>query len=357
MADHTDQHGAFSFLAERTMTMDRSSMTSQREHYRQRNGIVLLMKLPTLLLTVGVIFSSMIAQAELSPNTDFEKDRQAILGMAGDFSVEFRFQETFSLHEGYQANEKPYLEDAHETVKIAEDSGRRIVLQHILQVDKVVVKHWSHIWTYEDREILEFRGHRTWGNRMISENEAKGAWTQRVTEVTDEPRYEGIGRWMHHAGSSEWTSDISNRPLPRREYTKRSDYDLLLVTNRHTVTPTGWYHEQDNTKWVKRGDQDYPLCREVGFNRYLRVKDQDFAKANRYWEKTAGFWSQFRKIWETTTNSVTEIQLHDQVNGESFYKIVGNLTDRVSQGETISDSEMCSAITSFIVAKTKTAQP
>ncbi len=310
-----------------------------------------------MILAVGAIFAGMIARAEPITNPAFEKDRQAILRMAGEFSVEFRFQETLSLHEAYQANEKPYLEDAYETVKIAEDSGRRIVLQHILQVDKVVVKHWSHVWTYEDREILEFRGHRTWGTRMVAENEAKGAWTQRVTEVTDEPRYEGIGRWVHHAGSSEWTSDLSHRPLPRREYTTRSDYDMLLVTNRHTVTPAGWYHEQDNTKRVKRDGQDYPLCREVGFNRYLRVKDQDFAKANRYWEKTTNFWTQLRKIWETTTTTVPEIQLHEKVNGESFYQIVGNLTDRVTKGETISDTEIRTTIAPFLVTTTKAAQP
>ena len=33
------------------------------------------------------------------------------------------------------------------------------------------------------------------------------------------------------------------RPLPRREYTRRSDYNALDVVNRHTIVPGGWTHE------------------------------------------------------------------------------------------------------------------
>ena len=33
------------------------------------------------------------------------------------------------------------------------------------------------------------------------------------------------------------------RPLPRREYTRRSDYNALDVVNRHTIVRGGWTHE------------------------------------------------------------------------------------------------------------------
>ncbi|MES2476121.1 MAG: DUF6607 family protein [Verrucomicrobiota bacterium] len=314
------------------------------------------MKSFTPFLIAGAIFAcSNLHAAE--PSEAFEKDRKAILAMTGDFEVNFYFHETLPLQAGYKTIGKPYEEDAYETVKVAEDDGKRIVLQHILQVDRVVVKHWSQVWTYEDQEILEFQGHSKWEKKSVSEADAKGKWTQRVTEVTDAPRYEAAGKWVHHDESSEWTSDVTSRPLPRREYTSRSDYDFLAVTNRHTVTSNGWHHEQDNTKWVKRDGKQFPLCREVGLNRYIRVTDGEFARANSYWDKTAGFWKTVRTVWDESIASRPVTVLQEKVNDASLYKNMEAMGKRVTQGETVSDAEIRSLIASFLAVAPDQTKP
>ncbi|NJR42289.1 MAG: hypothetical protein HC767_06150 [Akkermansiaceae bacterium] len=61
--------------------------------------------------------------------------------MAGEFKVTFHFQETLSLDPAYTIKDKPYQEEAFEIVKVAEDSEKKIILQHILQMDGHVVKH------------------------------------------------------------------------------------------------------------------------------------------------------------------------------------------------------------------------
>jgi hypothetical protein len=66
--------------------------------------------------------------------------------------------------------------------------------------------------------------------------------------VDDSPRYAARGRWQHAAGVSTWISDETWRPLPRREFSVRKDYDVLVGTNRHTITPTGWVQEENNVK-------------------------------------------------------------------------------------------------------------
>lgn len=315
------------------------------------------MKLPSMLLAAGVMLSGMLARGEETPGSEFEKDRQAILKMSGDFQVTFHFQETLSLREGYAIKEKAYDEDAHETVKVVEDSGRRIVLQHLLQAGGHVVKHWAQVWTYEDTELLEFTGSRTWVIRQLPKDEVKGTWTQRVTEVTDEPRYEGSGKWVHQDGLSEWTSDLTNRPLPRREYTKREDYDLLLVTNRHAVTANAWYHEQDNTKQVKRDGASYPLCREVGLNRYERVTDFDFTAANDYWKKTSDFWKDVRQSWDAALVGHPQIKLKDKGDGQSFHKVMNQFTERVLKGEKVEAAEIRAALDAYVIVPTEAKQP
>ena len=81
----------------------------------------------------------------------------------------------------------------------------------------------------------------------------KGSWSQFVYQVDDSPRYEGFGEWKHYQNSSTWKSNETPRPLPRREKSVRSDYDLIIGTNIHTITPSGWVHEQNNNKVTLEG--------------------------------------------------------------------------------------------------------
>ncbi len=115
------------------------------------------------------------------------QDRAAILGMAGEFKVTFHFQETVGFQPGYELK-KPYTEDAHELVLVAKDEPRHIELQHLLIADGDVIKHWRQVWTFEDTRVCEFQGHHTWRMRDLTADEARGTWTQLVTQVDDSPR-------------------------------------------------------------------------------------------------------------------------------------------------------------------------
>jgi len=247
-----------------------------------------------------LVLLAMLGAAQIvgaATHSSYERDRAAILAMAGEFEVKFKFDETVSLRDGYEpAHEKS---GGFETVIVAEDTGRRIVLQHILvsKDGKHVVKHWRQDWTFEDRELREFAGDRLWKARLLPSRAARGMWTQAVYEVNDGPRYESIGRWRHVGEHSDWESDVTWRPLPRREYSKRKDYDVLLAVNRHTITPWGWVHEQDNTKWDRASIDNPYVAREVGINEYRRIESFDFAPARAYWERTAGYWKEVRAAW------------------------------------------------------------
>jgi hypothetical protein len=296
-----------------------------------------------------VILSCLASILPAAADEKFDQDRQAILAMAGDFKVGFHFQETLSLREDYKPTEKPYEEEAFETVKVVEDSGKRIVLQHILQAGPAVVKHWAQIWTYEDTELLEFQGSRVWTTRKLAPAEVKGKWTQRVTQVDDSPRYEGIAAWVHHEQSSEWTAQ-ANRPKPRREE-KRDDYDLLVVINRHTITPLGWFHEQDNTKWVKRDGKEFPLVREIGYNPYLRVTDHDFAKANAYWDKTAAFWKDMRQVWEEFYAAQASIKVQTKAEPGLLMDVVADFVEETEDGKAPDVAKIRETLKPFVVAQ------
>jgi len=233
-----------------------------------------------------------------------ESDRNAILAMAGNFDVSFDFNEVVAIAPGYETGSKPYHEDAFEVVVVAEDTPERITLQHLLVVGNPqkphVIKHWAQVWTWQDTQILDYsgsEGDHQWRRTQVSEKEAEGKWSQLVTSVDDTPRYEALGKWTHESGESSWISAPTRRPLPRREYTKRDDYDYLLGTNRHTLTGSGWVHTQDNRKVVYREGKTQILGYETGLNQYRRSENPLAKEATGWWEKNAGFWNVVRNFW------------------------------------------------------------
>lgn len=242
--------------------------------------------------------------------SSFERDRRAILAMAGTYRVTFDFLEVAS----YSAQDKPlapYQSWGTEKVYVDQNDGKSISLVHILEMrvvqkdgsisEPMVTKHWRQDWRYEPAEIAEYRGRDQWQLRKLGAAE-KGVWSQAVYQVDESPRYASVGRWEHSPSFSTWISADTWRPLPRREWSVRDDYQVLLGTNRHTIGPTGWIQEENNLKAVvtnARGlDAAKPYVgREYGVARYERTRDADFAASDVYYERTKDFWRDVSKTW------------------------------------------------------------
>ena len=271
-----------------------------------------------------------------------EKDREAILAMAGDYKVRFTFEETVALKPDYELKDR-YEEDATETVKVVIDEPSRIVLQHLLMAGgEGVIKHWKQEWVYEDKEIYHFVGDNEWVVEELSPEQVTGTWSQRVSQVDDSPRYESYGAWVHHANFSEWTSKPTRRPLPRREHTKRKDYTVLQGVNRHTITPTGWIHEQDNYK--QENESGAVLCREVGLNTYDRTTEVDCTQANKYWDATAPFWAIVSEKWDSAMAAENGLHLRSIAGGKPLFRHLFGLAKKADDQEFASPDQMKTAV-------------
>jgi len=275
-------------------------------------------------------------------------DRQAILALAGEFEVDFAFDETVALVPGYERTE-PKRSGADEVVIVVEDSGDHIVLQHLLVVGEgKVIKHWRQDWTFEADHRLEFSDDQTWARVELPEDQTDGAWTQCVYGVADTPRYCGTGNWNHRYGNATWTSDRTWRPLPRREYTTREDYTALNVENRHTITPEGWTHEQDNSKVVRvDGRTEQVLVREFGFNNYKRNPDFDFTPAYEYWDETAEYWARVRWTWQRHFET-GGVVLATEVDGMPVIEGLFELADRVREGTSADAADIDRVFTEYV---------
>lgn len=267
----------------------------------------------------------------------YEQDRQAILAMQGEYAVTFDFEETVPVAAGYELAE-PKLTPAREVVIVVEDTGDFIMLQHLLVVggedEPFIVKHWRQDWRYEPETVLAFQGHDDWTVEDVPAAEAAGAWSQTVYQVDDSPRYAAVAEWRHDAdGVSTWEPPVSWRPLPRRDDTTRDDYDAIAAVNRHTITPWGWTHEQDNSKIVIEEDgTTHELVREIGVNTYRNTDLPNDQAARAYWEATHEYWAMVRAYFDNLEATTQRFHVEDDAEGTLLYGPVLEAGQRVLFG-------------------------
>lgn len=290
------------------------------------------------LLSMLALAPPLAAQNAANP----EQDRKSILAMQGEYIVDFAFDETVLLKPGYERG--PAMRSGgNETVIVVEDTPTKIVLQHILVDEKSghVTKHWRQDWVYQAPSRFEFSADQTWQVRNIPADETRGAWTQCVFEVSDAPRYCGTGHWTYDNGVATWTSDQTWRPLPRREYTKRSDYNAVSAINRHTLTPGGWTHEQFNTKVLRNPDgSQVELAREFGFNDYQKTTEIDFKPAYKYWEATKDYWARVRTRWDGFLSRPPGVRLKTKIDGMAMIIPLFEQAESLEQGKKVSDKQI-----------------
>lgn len=309
---------------------------------------------------VAIVLSTlMISMSASAVAADPARDRQSILAMQGDYTVDFAFDETVLLQPGYE-RQAAMRSGGDETVIVVEDTPTRIVLQHILVDAKSghVTKHWRQDWFYEAPTRFEFTADQTWHVRTIPADATRSAWTQCVYEVSDAPRYCGTGRWDYTNGVSTWTSDLSWRPLPRREYTRRGDYNALSVVNRHTLTPNGWTHEQFNTKVLRKPDgTQVELAREFGFNDYLKTTEVDFTPARDYWRATAGYWAKVRAHWNGFLSKAPGVRLKTKVDGMAMIVPLFTQAGDVQEGKPVADAAIAQVFADWVEPAPADARP
>ena len=296
---------------------------------------------PYLFVLIGLLLTTSI----YSQNKK-KTDKDAIKKMCGCFEVTFNFAETFkySKNDEYSPS-KNYSTSGLEWAQLVKDSKNNIIIQHILLVGNptkpYIMKHWRQDWLYENKDFYIYDSNNKWTYKKKNKTQVKGQWTQKVYQVDDSPRYEGSASWVHVDGKSFWENKTS-APLPRREYSKRNDYNVLLRGNRQEITKKGWVHDQDNFKIIReKGKKDEIIAMEKGINNYLRVNEKKCQAAKEWWEKNSKKWSHVRNSWDKVYSENKNISLKSEVKGKKLYEYL--FSDKMNN-----KNEMEKVIFSFI---------
>lgn len=255
-----------------------------------------------------------------SLNTLAQNGKQVVDKLCGCFEVDFKYAETFSPDPNYKFHERDETGGTAELALPIEVTDKKVVIQHLLIVGpSAVVKHWREEWTYENTEIWKYKGNRVWVKEKVPAEQVKGKWTQTVWEVADEPRYQGFSQFVNLDGKTIW-QNTTDAPLPRREYSVRSDYNVLKRTNRLNITDSGYVHEQDNQKIIRTNGTDKLLVEEKGLNTYKRIDEKQCAAAKEYWQKNQEYWGHVRKVWADYIATHNTVSLKTKIDGKFLHE-------------------------------------
>ncbi|GAB5417653.1 MAG: hypothetical protein Crog4KO_26390 [Crocinitomicaceae bacterium] len=295
-----------------------------------------------------LVVTMLLAFFGMSQDGKMDQDRRAIKSMCGCYEVGFNFKETFNYSDdSTYTPSKDKQVGALEWAQLVEDEEGKIVIQHLLIVgdsaNPMIIKHWRQDWVYENTDFYMFNHDTKWTYEQKTKENVAGQWTQKVYQVDDSPRYEGSATWVHVDGKSFW-ENTTDAPLPRREYTQRSDYNVTIRGNRHEITENGWIHDQDNQKIIREeGKDDILLADEKGYNTYAKVDDSKCQAAIDWWEENGEFWANVRDSWEAIFNENESIEMANKVEGKRLYEFLFNMDPKETKAKKVDKT-----ITSFI---------
>ena len=131
---------------------------------------------------------------------------------------------------------------------------------------------------------------------------------------------------------SYWENN-TDAPLPRRERTIRSDYNVLNRGNRHEIKEIGWVHDQNNKKIVRSDNEDLVIAMEKGYNTYKRVEDEKCSGASDWWEENKEKWELVRLKWDEVFSRNSQLSLKSQVDDKPLFMYL--FTDDYNDKNTI----------------------
>ena len=275
-------------------------------------------------LNINNLIIILLMVSPIITNAQKKQDIEAIKEMCGCFEIDFKFSETFQYsNDSNYSKSKNYNAKALEYAKLIKDEKGHISIQHLLVMGDYIIKHWRQDWIFQNKDLLKYDGNNTWKYISKTKKDVKGQWTQKVFQVDDSPRYEGSATWVHADGKSYWENS-SYAPLPRREYTKRNDYNIMIRGNRHEITEDGWVHDQDNFKVLKdsESDSEVIIASEKGINSYTRVDESNCKEAIKWWDENNEKWLLVLEKWNSIYSKKDDISLRQSVENKPLFSFL-----------------------------------
>lgn len=260
-----------------------------------------------------------LSNAKADPTTT------AIKSMAGCYKVDFKFEETEKTKPDYPISSEPFHDWGVEWIELDLDTENEVHLQHILLTPEGPLKHWRQEWVRDPQTMMSFKGDNTWETSPIVKPTTE-IWVQKVLQVDDSPRYECAAPWNLTENSSTWNCKAWS-PLPRREFTKRSDYNILDRGNFVVLNSKGWIHHQLSDKVLSQNNKTEIIAKEKGANTYEKIDDAQCLAAQTWWSENKKVWHDIQSMWKHIVGHHPNLKLKAKVDDKTLWMHLFELAD------------------------------
>ncbi len=212
------------------------------------------------------------------------------------------------------------------------DTDSLLSLQHVLITPNGALKHWRQQWEFQPESALYFKGNSTWKTEKFAANATAGKWIQRVFQVDDSPRYECVASFQKDQFGLDFWECSTFSPLPRREFSQRSDYNVLDRTNKHIISKDGWLHVQDNRKVVvDTAGKASTIATEIGLDTYKKVEDARCLDGQKHWAQNKKAWNAIQEMWMHMRDHHPNFSLTSKVSGKLLWEALFELEETAMQ--------------------------
>lgn len=270
---------------------------------------------------VSIITALMLMISNVHAGAEVE----AIKAQAGCYKVDYKFEETQKMDPNYPISSAPYHEWGTEWIELDLATQDEVHLQHILITPHGPLKHWRQEWQKNPTQLMSFKGDNTWKTEAI-QKPAADLWVQKVFQVDDSPRYECASPWTAGKDGYSWNCQAWS-PLPRREFSQRSDYNVLDRGNFVVLNSKGWIHFQYSDKVVSDATGVKVIAKEKGANTYTKIADSECAAAQAYWKENKAIWHDIQAMWKHIYSHHPDLKFKSQVNGKTMWMSLFELAD------------------------------
>jgi hypothetical protein len=274
-----------------------------------------------IILAISASSSWMLPFAHGSEISHWIQDRTSILAQSGCYRVSYQFKEKSVTDPDYPIHSPDYMEYGTEWIdaEVSKSKPNEIKLQHILITPDGPLKHWSQTWNYEPTSVMIYSGDHLWKKEHLKSENTRGQWSQHVFQVDGSPRYGCVAAWTHTPEKDFWECKTWS-PLPRREFSKRKDYNVLERLNHHEITPIGWIHLQNNSKLQVSSSTVHEIALEEGADTYTRIHPDHCQAAIDWWKKNQPIWSDIHHVWNEIYLKSESLQLKSTVNQKTLWE-------------------------------------
>ncbi len=256
-----------------------------------------------------------------------DEENVIIKSQVGCYEVTSTFKEAGKVNDAYGVSSLDHSSKFYELVVLDSEVNDKISLQKIILTPFGPKKWMREEWERGPQKTIAYVAPNRWEQNPYFAK--KSDWSLTVRNPDDSYQYQCAAPLTIVGGDFAHWECAANAPLPRREISQRTDYQILARKHFIVFSALGLIDRQSNRKVIYSGpEQQKNLAWEEGFVTYKKTNDQYCQEGKLWWNKQRELWKNVRDVWDLVFTNYYSVVLSDAVEGKTLPEEVQSIVTK-----------------------------